>query len=94
MVSRRNRTLLSLSVFLAVWAWTVSAAAVKGETGVNVGGLSNAQIEEQLQVRFRIPCDLGYGYAQRSRVAPSWAMQYGHRGVVYSASQAAYTRWY
>jgi zinc transporter 7 len=50
MVSRRNRTLLSLSVFLAVWAWNVSAAAVKGETGVNVGALSNAQIEEQLQV--------------------------------------------
>ena len=51
MVSRRNRTLLSLSVFLAVWTWNVSAAAVKGETGTPVGNLSNAQIEDQLQVR-------------------------------------------
>lgn len=50
MVSRRNKTLLSLSVFLAVWAWNVSAAVVKGETGVDVGSLTSAQIEEQLQV--------------------------------------------
>jgi zinc transporter 7 len=50
MVSRRNRTLLSLSVFFAVLAWNVSAAAVKGETGIPAGNLSNAQIEEQLQV--------------------------------------------
>lgn len=50
MVSRRNRTLITLSVFLAVWAWNASAAAVKGETGVNVGELSASQIEDQLQV--------------------------------------------
>lgn len=50
MVSRRNKTLVSLSVFLAVWAWNVSAAVVKGETGQDVGSLTNAQIEEQLQV--------------------------------------------
>jgi solute carrier family 39 (zinc transporter), member 7 len=50
MFSRRSRTLLSLSIFLAVWAWNASAAAVKGETGISVGQLSAAQIEEQLQV--------------------------------------------
>lgn len=51
MVSRRNRTLASLSLFLAVWAWNASAAAVKGETaGVDVGDLTSPQIEEQLQV--------------------------------------------
>ncbi|KAF2678637.1 ZIP zinc transporter-like protein [Lentithecium fluviatile CBS 122367] len=49
MVSRRNRTLLSLSVFLAVWAWNVSAAAVKGEPGGDLRELSIAQIEEGLQ---------------------------------------------
>ena len=50
MVSRTNRSLVFLSVFLAVWAWNVSAAAVKGETGAGVGALSVAEIEEQLQV--------------------------------------------
>lgn len=50
MLTRRNRTLLSVSLFLAVWAWNVSAAAIKGETGVAVSDLSVSQIEEQLQV--------------------------------------------
>jgi len=63
MVSRRNRTLLSLSVFLVVLAWNVSAAAVKGETGVAVGNLSNAQIEEQLQVSPDPPYHVCSGYA-------------------------------
>ncbi|KAF2451825.1 ZIP zinc transporter-like protein [Karstenula rhodostoma CBS 690.94] len=50
MVSRRNKTLASLSLFLAVWAWSASAAAVKGETAaVDVGALTSPQIEEQLQ---------------------------------------------
>ncbi|KAH7092325.1 zinc transporter YKE4 [Paraphoma chrysanthemicola] len=49
MVSRRNRTLLSLAVFLGVLAWNVAAAAVKGETGAPVGSLSVHEIEEQLQ---------------------------------------------
>ncbi|KAF2788929.1 ZIP zinc transporter-like protein [Melanomma pulvis-pyrius CBS 109.77] len=48
MVSRRNRTLICLSVFLAAWAWNVSATAVKGENP-GVGHLSVADIEEQLQ---------------------------------------------
>ncbi|KAF2005672.1 ZIP zinc transporter-like protein [Amniculicola lignicola CBS 123094] len=47
MVSRSHKSLVFLSVFLAVWAWNVSAAVVKGETGV--GELSPSQIEEQLQ---------------------------------------------
>jgi hypothetical protein len=50
MMSRCNRTLLSLSICLAAWVLHASAAAVKGETGVAIGNLSNAQIEEQLQV--------------------------------------------
>ncbi|KAF1965918.1 ZIP zinc transporter-like protein [Bimuria novae-zelandiae CBS 107.79] len=50
MVSRRNKTLVSLSLFLAAWAWNASAAAIKGETaGVNAGSLTAPQIEEQLQ---------------------------------------------
>ncbi|KAF2740220.1 ZIP zinc transporter-like protein [Polyplosphaeria fusca] len=49
MISRRHQSLVCLSVFLAVCAWNVSAAAVKGETGTNVGQLSAADIEEQLQ---------------------------------------------
>ncbi|KAH9866323.1 hypothetical protein J1614_008890 [Plenodomus biglobosus] len=49
MISRRNRTLLSLSIFVGVLAWNVAAAAVKGETGVPVGNLSPHAIEEQLQ---------------------------------------------
>ncbi|KAJ4305547.1 hypothetical protein N0V90_001078 [Kalmusia sp. IMI 367209] len=50
MVSRRSKTLASLSLFLAVWAWNVSAAVVKGETGgVDVGALTAPQIEEQLE---------------------------------------------
>ncbi|PSN59447.1 Zip-domain-containing protein [Corynespora cassiicola Philippines] len=49
MVSRRNRTLLSFSAFLAVWAWSVSAAAVTGEAGPALGHLTVPQIEEQLQ---------------------------------------------
>jgi zinc transporter 7 len=53
MVSRRNRTLLSLSIFLGVLAWNVTAAAVKGETGVPVGSLSPHEIEEQLQVSYQ-----------------------------------------
>lgn len=54
MVSRRNQTLLSLSIFLGVLAWNVAAAAVKGETGgVPVGQLSVHEIEEQLQVSVR-----------------------------------------
>lgn len=52
MVSRRMKTLSSLSLFLAVWAWQVSAAVVKGETSnAHVGELTAPQIEEQLQVR-------------------------------------------
>ena len=50
-VSRRNRTLLSLAIFLGVLGWNVAAAAVKGETGVPVAKLSAHEIEEQLQVR-------------------------------------------
>lgn len=50
MVSRRNRTLLSLSIFVGVLAWNVAAAAVKGETGTRVGNLTPHDIEEQLQV--------------------------------------------
>jgi zinc transporter 7 len=50
MVSRRNRTLLSLTIFLGVLAWSVAAAAVKGETGTPVGNLTVHEIEEQLQV--------------------------------------------
>jgi zinc transporter 7 len=50
MVSRRNRTLLSLAIFIGVLAWNVAAAAVKGETGVPVENLSAHEIEEQLQV--------------------------------------------
>ena len=54
MVSRRNQTLLSLSIFLGVLAWNIAAAAVKDETGdVPVGQLSVHEIEEQLQVRLR-----------------------------------------
>jgi hypothetical protein len=49
MVSRRNRTLLSLAIFIGILAWNV-AAAVKGETGVPVENLSAHEIEEQLQV--------------------------------------------
>lgn len=50
MISRRNRSLVFLSVFLAVWAWNVSAAAVKGETGTRVAELTSGEIEEKLQV--------------------------------------------
>jgi zinc transporter 7 len=50
MVSRRNRTLLSLAIFVGVLAWNVAAAAVKGETGMSVENLSAHEIEEQLQV--------------------------------------------
>jgi zinc transporter 7 len=50
MISRRNRTLLSLTIFLGVLAWNVGAAAIKGETGTPVGNLSIHEIEEQLQV--------------------------------------------
>ncbi|CAE7033068.1 divalent heavy-metal cations transporter [Pyrenophora teres f. teres] len=49
MVSRRNRTLVSLAIFVAVLAWNVAAAAVKGETGVSVEDLTTHQIEEQIQ---------------------------------------------
>jgi hypothetical protein len=52
MLSRRNQTLLSLSLVLGVLAWNVASAAVKGETGVPVGELSVHAIEEQLQVCF------------------------------------------
>ncbi|KAH8722663.1 ZIP zinc transporter-like protein [Phaeosphaeriaceae sp. PMI808] len=48
MISRRNRTLLSLTIFLGVLAWNVAAAAVKGETR-SVGSLTPHEIEEQLQ---------------------------------------------
>lgn len=50
MVSRRNRTLLSLAIFTGVLAWNVAAAAIKGETGVSVENLTTHEIEEQLQV--------------------------------------------
>lgn len=51
MVSRRNQTLLSLSIFIGVLAWNVAAATAKGETGsTQVGQLSVHEIEEQLQV--------------------------------------------
>lgn len=56
MVSRRNRTLLSLSIFLGVLAWNVAAAAVKGETGIRVDDLSAHDIEEQLQVSHASSC--------------------------------------
>ncbi|KAF1918299.1 ZIP zinc transporter-like protein [Ampelomyces quisqualis] len=49
MVSRRNRTLLSLAVFLGVLAWGVAAAAVTGEPRPPVGNLSVHEIEAQLQ---------------------------------------------
>ncbi|EUC51135.1 hypothetical protein COCMIDRAFT_80403 [Bipolaris oryzae ATCC 44560] len=49
MVSRRNRTLLSLAIFIGVLAWNVAAAAVKGETGTPVENLTVHDIEEQLQ---------------------------------------------
>ncbi|KAH3978892.1 hypothetical protein HBH70_095500 [Parastagonospora nodorum] len=49
MVSRRNRTLLSLAIFIGVLTWNVAAAAVKGEKGTPVGDLSLHEIEEQLQ---------------------------------------------
>ncbi|XP_014562410.1 hypothetical protein COCVIDRAFT_84354 [Bipolaris victoriae FI3] len=49
MVSRRNRTLLSLAIFLGVFVWNVAAAAVKGETGTPVENLTVHDIEEQLQ---------------------------------------------
>lgn len=51
MVSRTNRTLICLSVFLAVYVWNVSASVVKSEYGPGIGHLSVADIEEQLQVR-------------------------------------------
>jgi len=54
MVSRRNRTLVSLAIFVAVLAWNVAAAAVKGETGVPVEDLTTHQIEEQLQVCYSL----------------------------------------
>ncbi|ORY08995.1 ZIP zinc transporter-like protein [Clohesyomyces aquaticus] len=47
MASRRHRSLLFVSVFLAVWAWNVAATDVKGKT--NVGQLSVAEVEERLQ---------------------------------------------
>lgn len=51
MVSRRNKTLASLSLVLAIWAWSASAAAAKGETAaVDVSSLTSPQIEDQLQV--------------------------------------------
>jgi zinc transporter 7 len=59
MVSRRNRTLLSLAIFLGVLGWNVAAAAVKGETGVPVGNLSAHEIEEQLQVRHSLAGPIG-----------------------------------
>jgi zinc transporter 7 len=59
MVSRRNRTLLSLAIFLGVLGWNVAAAAVKGETGVPVGNLSAHEIEEQLQVRHSLASLIG-----------------------------------
>jgi zinc transporter 7 len=52
MLTPRSKSLLCLSIFLAVWAWNVSAAAVKGETAhTSVGNLTAGDIEEQLQVR-------------------------------------------
>jgi len=51
MATSRNRTLLSLFVFLGVLVWHVVAAAVQGETGVPVDSLTPHAIEEQLQVR-------------------------------------------
>lgn len=50
MISRRNKTLLSLTIFVGLLAWNVAAAAVKGETGLSVGDLTTQEIEEQLQV--------------------------------------------
>lgn len=64
MVPRPNKTLISLSVFLVVWAWNTSAATVKGEAGIHAGKLSGAQIEEQLQVGNPILRDLYFEYAQ------------------------------
>ncbi|KAH7132152.1 zinc transporter YKE4 [Dendryphion nanum] len=49
MISRRARSLAFVSLFLAVWAWNVSAAAVKGETGAPIGHLTVGEIEEKLQ---------------------------------------------
>lgn len=66
MVSRRNRTLLSLAIFLGVLAWNVAAAVVKGETGTPVENLTVHDIEEQLQVRHSphaiipLPCTESY----------------------------------
>lgn len=50
MLSRRARSFAFVSVFLAVWAWNVSAAAVKGETGAAIGDLTVGEIEDKLQV--------------------------------------------
>ena len=50
MVSRRNRTLLSLSIFIGVLAWSVAGAVVKDKAGDHIGQLSIHEIEEQLQV--------------------------------------------
>ncbi|KAF2469989.1 ZIP zinc transporter-like protein [Lindgomyces ingoldianus] len=47
MVSRRHRSLVFFSVFLAVWAWNVSAELGRSEK--DVGGLSLSEIEEKLQ---------------------------------------------
>lgn len=52
MASRRNRTILSLSVFIGVLAWNVAAAAVKGDAGVLADNMTPHAIEEQLQVRW------------------------------------------
>ena len=50
MISRRNRTLLSLSIFIGLLVWNVAAAAGKSESGVPIGDLSIQEIEEKLQV--------------------------------------------
>lgn len=64
MVSRRNRTLLSLAIFTGVLAWNVAAAAIKGETGIPVENLTTHEIEEQLQVLWRhsftFPCAFNF----------------------------------
>ena len=92
MVSRRNQTLLSLSIFIGVLAWNIAAADVKGKTGgVSVGQLSVHEIEEQLQVclSFHICCGrvLGFSGQYRSSIKSKREnMGAEHRDVACSAA--------
>lgn len=92
MVSRRNQTLLSLSIFIGVLAWNIAAADVKGKTGgVPVGQLSVHEIEEQLQVclSFHMCCGRALGFSGQyclSIKSKREIMGAEHRDVACSAS--------